>query len=412
MVQQTKRSMLKASLLLPFYLSACGGSGKGTTGSSSSQSSSSLHSATSSSSTSSVSSSASSADTSLWGSTTWNETPSYGQVSSLQSFADFAAVTLPPNNTYTLRLPVGCNTASSSACASGGETVNLTPYYLGKYLVTNANWKAYCDAANIATFPTYWSSGQYPASKEKHPVFFVSYTQAIAYCAWLTTYLNNGYTFYIPSEAEWEWAALGANSTYIYPWGKSANISYSSATAALSSNFNCNAVCSAFVLNSGMTTLSYYNDTQIVQGTGYDASADTGVLNQILSLTSTGGANGWQYDSSSVSATNYSGNADFANSDQFKRLVYTWGGYSSTVGSYEAGKSWCGCYDMSGNAFEWTSTTGLAANGAEAGLTVNIVRGGSWYSTSGSGSCIMRGEGRSAGGSFNSIGFRVAARLT
>ncbi|MFT4196657.1 MAG: formylglycine-generating enzyme family protein [Pseudoxanthomonas sp.] len=355
----------------------------------------------------------------MWGDTGWDGTPTYSTTATVQSFDDFVEITLPSSGTYTLRLPAGCNTASgtvtvdsvSVSCASGGETVTLTAYYMAKYQVTNANWKAYCTAKGITSYPSYWSGGGYPEDKENCPVLFVSYTEAEAYCAWLTEYLDNGYTFYVPSEGEWEWAALGDNTTYLYPWGTSAVISYNSSTGAISSYHNCNAVCTAYVLNSGITTLSYYDDTVVTQGTGYDADTDTGVLSEILSMTSAGSVTGWQYDSSDSTADNYSANADFANSDQFEAMVYTWGAYTTDVGSYENGKSWSGCYDMSGNCHEWTSTVGLAENGIEAGTYVNIVRGGSWYAGSNT-NCIMRGEGRSPSGKFNSVGLRIAAKAT
>jgi formylglycine-generating enzyme required for sulfatase activity len=52
-----------------------------------------------------------------------------------------------------------------------------------------------------------WST--YP-SKPDYPVNLVSWTKAHAYCAWSGERL--------PTEAEWEWAATGADQTR-YPWG-------------------------------------------------------------------------------------------------------------------------------------------------------------------------------------------------
>jgi hypothetical protein len=63
---------------------------------------------------------------------------------------------------------------------------------------------------------------------------------------------------------------------------------------------------------------------------------------------------------------------------------------------------------MGGNLWHWTTTTFVATNGAEAGQTVNMVRGGSWYSTGASCKTYDIGEGRSATGAYNSVGFRVA----
>ncbi|MCD7749445.1 MAG: hypothetical protein LUH42_05295, partial [Oscillospiraceae bacterium] len=46
---------------------------------------------------------------------------------------------------------------------------------------------------------------------------------------------------------------------------------------------------------------------------------------------------------------------------------------------------------------------------AEAGQLVRVVRGGSWYATTRSCSASTRGEGRDESGTFNTIGFRIAA---
>ena len=132
---------------------------------------------------------------------------------------------------------------------------------------------------------------------------------------------------------------------------------------------------------------------------------DTASLAQVLSLGASGSVTGWQYDSDGNRTW-----ADFANSDQFRELVDVWGGFSSAVGAFEAGKSWCGCHDMAGNAYEWTSTVNLASNGAESGSMVQCIKGGSWYANSSSGKSTGRGEGRAATGAYHSVGFRVAAR--
>jgi len=64
---------------------------------------------------------------------------------------------------------------------------------------------------------------------------------------------------------------------------------------------------------------------------------------------------------------------------------------------------------MAGNAYEWTSSFIIAANGAERGQRVHAIRGGSWYSVGPSGKATGRGEGRAPSGAYHSVGFRVAA---
>ena len=41
----------------------------------------------------------------------------------------------------------------------------------------------------------------------------------MAYCAWLTATLDDGYDYRLPTEAQWERAARGGYSDRIYPWG-------------------------------------------------------------------------------------------------------------------------------------------------------------------------------------------------
>src|SRR5262245_13267376 len=53
---------------------------------------------------------------------------------------------------------------------------------------------------------------QQPAwSQDTHPVVYVSWDDASAFCAFVRGRL--------PTEAEWEWAARGGNDKGIYPWG-------------------------------------------------------------------------------------------------------------------------------------------------------------------------------------------------
>jgi formylglycine-generating enzyme required for sulfatase activity len=302
----------------------------------------------------------------------------------------------------------------TGATADTSTAAVLQPYRLSKYLVTNANWRAFCNATQDAYLPStarttgqYWAGGVYPAGKESHPVFFVSLTAAQAYCAWLETQIS-GWHFYVPTEGEWEYAALGTQTGWSYPWGSSAGISYAASTGTLTTPFNCNALCTQYVLShSAFATLTYLQDSTVTTLSDGNTALtnDSASLSQVLSMSSSGSVTGWQYDSDSNRTW-----ADFANSDQFRELVNVWGGYSSAVGAYEAGKSWCGCYDMAGNAYEWTSTTNLAANGAESGTMVQCIKGGSWYATSSSGKSTGRGEGRAASGAYHSVGFRVAAR--
>jgi formylglycine-generating enzyme required for sulfatase activity len=96
----------------------------------------------------------------------------------------------------------------------------IKPFRIGKYPVTNAQYKRFVDATSREVpfveedwaKPYNWDqqTRAYPPDKANHPVVLVDWQDAQAYCQWAQKRL--------PTEEEWECAARGADGRE-YPWG-------------------------------------------------------------------------------------------------------------------------------------------------------------------------------------------------
>ncbi len=111
------------------------------------------------------------------------------------------------------------------------HTVNLPTYYIARYPVTVAQFRAYVEA-----------SGNQPGDldalrdPDTRPVLWVNWHEALSYCDWLTKTLQawphtpaslvqrlaQGWRFTLPSEAQWEKAARGTDGS-AFPWGNEPN---------------------------------------------------------------------------------------------------------------------------------------------------------------------------------------------
>ncbi|MGC1379331.1 MAG: bifunctional serine/threonine-protein kinase/formylglycine-generating enzyme family protein [Anaerolineales bacterium] len=86
------------------------------------------------------------------------------------------------------------------------------PFLIGKYPVTNAQYKRFVDANPKYAVPQDWDQTKriYLSGKANHPVIYVSWNDAQAFCQWAKCRL--------PTETEWEKAARGIDGRK-YPWG-------------------------------------------------------------------------------------------------------------------------------------------------------------------------------------------------
>jgi len=114
----------------------------------------------------------------------------------------------------------------------GQHEVTLPAYAISRYPITNAEFARFIEDGGYAarehwteagwkqkesegwTQPRYWADEKW--NDPSQPVVGVSWYEALAYCNWLAA--KTGRPYRLPSEAEWEKAARGADGRR-YPWG-------------------------------------------------------------------------------------------------------------------------------------------------------------------------------------------------
>ncbi len=110
-------------------------------------------------------------------------------------------------------------------------------FYMGKYPVTVGEFKRFVAETGFSTVAEkqgwgwayddakkHWSkksgaSWRNTGTKlqDDHPVTFIAYTDAEAFCEWLSK--KDGRKYYLPTEAQWEYSARGGKEGLRYPWG-------------------------------------------------------------------------------------------------------------------------------------------------------------------------------------------------
>lgn len=143
-------------------------------------------------------------------------------------------------------VPAGEFTMGSDSSAYNEETpahtVSLNSFYIDKYEVSNALYKACvdADACNTPNDTSRYSDTTYA----NHPVVYVDWDMAQTYCEWREARL--------PTEAEWEKAARGEDGR-TYPWGEDIDSTYANY------NYNIGDTTAVDSYESGKSRYGIYN---------------------------------------------------------------------------------------------------------------------------------------------------------
>ena len=103
---------------------------------------------------------------------------------------------------------MGSTAPDAAAHEQPVSAVTLRCFYLSRYPVTNAEYEQF-DATHRSKRPS-WAD-------DRHPVVYVSSGDAEKFCQWLSS--REGRKYRLPTEAEWEYAARGAEGR-TFPWGE------------------------------------------------------------------------------------------------------------------------------------------------------------------------------------------------
>ena len=105
------------------------------------------------------------------------------------------------------RFVMGSEAAGAQPNEQPLTPVALTCFHMARHPVTNEQFERFQPSHAAKRAP--WADG-------RHPVIYVSWHDAIAFCEWLSK--REGLTYRLPTEAEWEFSARGDDGR-TFPWG-------------------------------------------------------------------------------------------------------------------------------------------------------------------------------------------------
>ena len=107
---------------------------------------------------------------------------------------------------------MGCDTGRDEE--KPVHPVRVDPFEMAVYQVRNRDWAVFMESTGHPA-PKHWNDVEFRDPGQ--PVVAVNWFETVKYCEWLSRLTGRHYR--LPTEAEWEWAALGGRDGALYPWG-------------------------------------------------------------------------------------------------------------------------------------------------------------------------------------------------
>jgi len=121
-----------------------------------------------------------------------------------------------PGGTFIMGSPE--NEEGYHSSQSPQHQVTVPPFFMGKYPVTQKQWKAVAALEKVKidleSDPSYFKADGSTSLTNNLPVECVSWNDAQEFCARLSRMANK--TYRLPTEAEWEYACRGGTTTPFY----------------------------------------------------------------------------------------------------------------------------------------------------------------------------------------------------
>ena len=90
------------------------------------------------------------------------------------------------------------------------------PFYIGKYEVTNAQFRRFEPRHNSRWYEEYGK--RVDLNSDDQPAVMIHWKHTEWFCDWLNERIKGRFVARLPSEAEWEYVARGGDQR-LYPWG-------------------------------------------------------------------------------------------------------------------------------------------------------------------------------------------------